>query len=517
MQAEVLTVCCYGVEVRLVDDAGLGLCQRLRETLPPEFAAPAAPAAVAVTYRVTLVTPPGDSATNEFLITCDDVELCIAGSDDEAYGWLRRDIDQAVARRAPGQLFVHAGVVGWRGVGIVIPGRASIGKSALVVELVRRGAVYYSDVFAVLDAEGRVHPYRGMIGRGAEGNYQDLRLVREEDATQPLPIGLIVNGAYDSEVIWQPRVVRGPHAALALADSTVLPREQAAGIQQLAELVAASAIELRGPRGEAYEVAALLLDMVDGALISRALDVAGDNLGRMVDDLARIAVLRLHAPEGRVEITPRRLQAVPFVRLTDFLSPEDHQRLLTSVLAWEHEFQESGIVTADGAGRIDHQSRKSRTLQTDRLEAHWELFDGPLRAILPAVRQQLGIPWFRLGALERQLTAHGRGGFFVPHVDTGDPRVEDRRISCVYYFHQTPKRFSGGELKLYDMWITPTGSTGAGTYTELEPLDNSLVFFPSDAFHEVCPVYPETDAFADCRFTVTIWLWEERQPSASPS
>ena len=141
------------------------------------------------------------------------------------------------------------------------------------------------------------------------------------------------------------------------------------------------------------------------------------------------------------------------------------------------------------------------------------MFDGRLRAMLPVVRQQLGIPWFQLGQVERQLTAHGRGGFFVPHVDTGDARVYGRRISCVYYFHQIPKRFSGGELKLYDMWSTPTGSTGAGTYTTFEPLDNSLVFFPSDAFHEVCPVYPETDAFADSRFTVTIWFWEAEAPA----
>ena len=28
----------------------------------------------------------------------------------------------------------------------------------------------------------------------------------------------------------------------------------------------------------------------------------------------------------------------------------------------------------------------------------------------------------------------------------------------------------------------------------------------------VCPVDPETDAFADSRFTVTIWFWEPVKP-----
>jgi SM-20-related protein len=513
MQAEALTLRCYGVAIHVVDEAELGLCQRLRESLPPEFAAPSEPSAISVAYQVTAVVPPGQREPGEFLIRCDDVPVFATDSEDEAYRWLRWDIEQTVARRAPHMLFVHAAVVGWRGVGIVIPGRATIGKTSLAIELVRRGAVYYSDTFAVLDEQGLVHPYRRSIDPPGERSYQDLRLVREDGAVEPLPIGLIVSGGYVADTLWSPVVVRGPQAALPLVDSTVLPREQATLLPQVVAQVAAGAVGLRGTRSEAQEVAALLLDIVDDALVSRALDAAGDNLGRLADDLARVVESRLQSPDGRNVSPPRRLQAAPYVRITDFLAPEDHQRLLQSALAWEEEFQESGVVGADGKKEVDHHSRKSRTLQSKRLEELWELFEGPLRAMLPAVRQQLGIPWFHLGKIERQLTAHGRGGFFVPHVDTGDSRVEGRRISCVYYFHRQPKPFRGGELKLYDLWITPTGSTGAGTYTMLEPTDNSLVFFPSDAFHEVCLVEPESDAFADSRFTVTIWFWQAEQPS----
>ena len=65
MQSEELVLGCYGVEVRLVDAAGLGLCRRLREELPPEFVeagppappapapAPPASAGAAVAYAVT--------------------------------------------------------------------------------------------------------------------------------------------------------------------------------------------------------------------------------------------------------------------------------------------------------------------------------------------------------------------------------------------------------------------------------------------------------------------------------
>lgn len=512
IQPEALNLCCYGVEMRLVDEAGLGLSAYLRDALPPEFVTPSAPAEMSVSYVVTVSAPAQDVETADYLISCDDMPVFATASEDEVYAWLRWDIEQTVARRSPQLLFVHAGVVGWRGVGIVIAGRAAIGKSTLVAALVRRGAVYYSDRFAVLDRAGRVHPYRCMIGPGDDERPPDLRLIREDGATAPLPIGLIVNGAYAPETVWWPKIVRGPHAVLPLVDNSVLPREQAAQLSPISAQIASNAVGLHGPRAEAEETAALLLDVVDDALVSRALDAAGDNVRRLADELARVASICLLTADGRVTTPLRHLQATRYVRVLNVLSTDEHERLLASTLAWEHAFPESGIVAGMEEDRVDYKSRRSRTLASGRLEDLGNIFDTRLRAMLPAVRQQLGIPWFPLTHVERQLRAYGRGRAFAPHVDAGDSRVYGRRISCIYSFHRTPRRFSGGELKLYDTWFTPTGSTGAGTYTLFEPIDNSLVFFPSDAFHEVCPVHPATDAFADCRFTFTIWFWEPTEP-----
>src|SRR4029077_15549253 len=100
--------------------------------------------------------------------------------------------------------------------------------------------------------------------------------------------------------------------------------------------------------------------------------------------------------------------------------------------------------------------------------------------IRAAVRRALGIPWFPVGKVERQLTVHESGGFFVPHVDTGSPIVAAPRISCVSFFPASPRRFRGGDLKLYDTWVTPSGTTGATTHTTIAPVDNSIVFFPSE-------------------------------------
>ena len=50
----------------------------------------------------------------------------------------------------------------------------------------------------------------------------------------------------------------------------------------------------------------------------------------------------------------------------------------------------------------------------------------------------------------------------------------------------------------------------ASTYAELEPADNSLVFFPSGLFHEVRPVRGGTAEFRDSRFALSMWYWTER-------
>ena len=106
--------------------------------------------------------------------------------------------------------------------------------------------------------------------------------MREDEPAEPLPIGLIVAGRLPAGGTWRPTIVRGAHAALPLVDSTVAARDQgdqAARLRQLAARVAPTVVTLRGPRPEAEEVAAQLLDLVDDALVSHALGAAGNGSG----------------------------------------------------------------------------------------------------------------------------------------------------------------------------------------------------------------------------------------------
>src|SRR5439155_21927898 len=78
---------------------------------------------------------------------------------DELFEPLENDLQMIVAEWARRRVFVHAGVVGWKGHAILIPGRSFSGKTTLTTALVRAGATYDSDEYAVLDDQGRVHPF----------------------------------------------------------------------------------------------------------------------------------------------------------------------------------------------------------------------------------------------------------------------------------------------------------------------------------------------------------------------
>jgi hypothetical protein len=326
---EELDLSYYGVHVHFVDAAGTELCSRLRETFPREDAAPSGSAVIPVSYVVTAGTPPGTEEHARYAASRDGVEVFSPATEEDVFRWLWHDIDLALAERSPQMLFVHAGVVGWRGLALVIPGPGKTGTSTLVAELVRRGAVYYSDTFAVLDEAGRVHRYARPLVLGDERRQpSDLRLEREEAPAEPLPIGLIVAGAYQPGCIWRPAIVRGARALWPLFEHTV--REKARRLMQIAGRVAPGVVTLQGPWAEATEVAGHLLDLVDDAFISHASAASRTGARSLSEDLARVAEMRFRSvsPEPAQPISrgpaARRLVAIvtPVHRLP--LSADEH-------------------------------------------------------------------------------------------------------------------------------------------------------------------------------------------------
>ena len=131
---------------------------------------------------------------------------------------LARDLMVHVANYAPDRVFLHAGVVAWRGRALVLPGTSFAGKTTLVAELVRAGATYYSDEYAVLDALGRVHPYA-----------RELQMRRPGSPEQTAVAVAQLNGTPASALRVSHRSVHGIQGVRSLASRARLRRHGGAG------------------------------------------------------------------------------------------------------------------------------------------------------------------------------------------------------------------------------------------------------------------------------------------------
>lgn len=185
---------------------------------------------------------------------------------DEVLAVLETDLQLYVAERARRRVFVHAGVVGWRGRALLLPGSSHAGKSTLVAALVRAGARYGSDEYAVLDASGRVHPYpRDPQVRDGDGRSATLPLgeLGGKAVRGALPVGLVAFARYEEGRRWRPRRLTPGQGALDLLAHTVPARLRPEGALAALRRVVERAPVWKGPRGEAEEAAAWLLESLE--------------------------------------------------------------------------------------------------------------------------------------------------------------------------------------------------------------------------------------------------------------
>jgi hypothetical protein len=184
---------------------------------------------------------------------------------DEALEAFAGDVELYVAERATRRVFVHAGVVGWRGRAIVVPGRSFSGKTTLVEELVRAGATYYSDEYAVFDPKGRVHPFpRPLSVRHDGGQVQERRPMESLGSVpgeRPLPVGLVAVTEYKPRVLgWRPRRLSAGQGVLELFAHAVAARRRPEAVLTALAGATADALILKGRRGEAGRAAATILE-----------------------------------------------------------------------------------------------------------------------------------------------------------------------------------------------------------------------------------------------------------------
>lgn len=264
--ADGLCFTAYGVNfgVRVNDPTAL---DRVQTCLPPGWQ-PAESPFVQNLYSLRVGGARPGSRTNNFhLLYFGLTQLARTMEREEVFDALEGHLHLTVAATARERVFVHAGVVGWNGRAIVIPGRSHSGKSTLVAALVRAGATYYSDEYAVLDANGHVHPFARPLSLRYPPLVRPRRCTAEElgghNGVEAIPVGLVALTRYQPGAEWQPKPISAGPAVLGMLRHTVPIRHRPeAALATLREMTP-RCLTLKGIRGDAGTVVGPLLEQVN--------------------------------------------------------------------------------------------------------------------------------------------------------------------------------------------------------------------------------------------------------------
>ena len=176
----------------------------------------------------------------------------------------------AVAERARNRVFIHSGVVGWRGKAIVIPANSFQGKTTLVAELVKRGAAYYSDEYAILDEAGLVHAFpRDLSVRDSDYWERDVPVeeLGGEIGSEPIPVGLVLLTQYREGSLWKPERLSPGQGMMEVIPHTIPRNYNAEFSLKVLNTAVRDAIILKMFRGEADEFAIKILSYFDNILL----------------------------------------------------------------------------------------------------------------------------------------------------------------------------------------------------------------------------------------------------------
>lgn len=252
---------CYGVQIAIRTN-DMRVMEALPKLLPPhsKMNTRGKPDSL---YSVWLA-PPTRSGRKPFHLLYSNEEQTARLRDPEILLLvLEREIQMAVAQKARRKVFVHAGVVGWRGSAIIIPAKSYAGKSTLVHALVRAGATYYSDEYAVLDEFGRVHPFARPLALRDETKVNRKMSFEElggKIGKRAIPVGTILATKYRERAKWRPQALTPGLGALELLANCVVARTGDPFVLQVLSRTAKQANILKSARGEADAVARQLLD-----------------------------------------------------------------------------------------------------------------------------------------------------------------------------------------------------------------------------------------------------------------
>jgi len=228
---------------------------------------------------------------------------------------------------------------------------------------------------------------------------------------------------------------------------------------------------------------------------------------------ARIRRLQPHDPVAGALgalLCGHRVPAAPplptkFLIERDFLEDEQIEQIRLLVRDRRDDFAPTAVLEASGTQEADSDTRRSESLTS--LGDLMEWFPERVATLVPGLRKRLRVPPFRAGLHSIKISAYHHGHFFGLHHDDNVGAAASRRFGFIYYFEFPPRRFSGGELILFDR--DPDSLLPTASFTNLAPVHNTLVIIPANTWHEVLPIHCPSEDWLAGRFTLSGWIHDD--------
>lgn len=233
-------------------------------------------------------------------------------------------------------------------------------------------------------------------------------------------------------------------------------------------------------------------------------------LGDALECYERVAALRPDDPKAlwlgavlggrQLPQPPPDAEPTPFVHRANFLPRQRCSELLALAIASRAQFEPAPFTEEMRQTLTETDSSRGKFVVDPRIVERkvrpWfeARLHGAFAEALPRLRMRRPAKYW----VEMAMSACLGGGFFSKHRDNGG-RFHTRLLNFIYYFHRQPKRFSGGDLLLYD-------GDGTGAFTRIGSQHNSIVFFPAACIHQVAAFDSDAADFGDARFAVYGWL-----------
>jgi len=184
--------------------------------------------------------------------------------------YLNSTIRAHVAAKTNSWIFVHAGVVEWKGRAIILPGQSHHGKSTLVSELIRIGAGYMSDEFAILDKDGFVHPFDRDLAMRFDGGEVQVDVSPDQFGSKrisgPLPAGMVLFTKFSAAGEWEPEEISVGNGILAAIPQVIPVSFNTKFALKVLNTTFNRAIIIKSDRGEAKETAPRILEYFDESI-----------------------------------------------------------------------------------------------------------------------------------------------------------------------------------------------------------------------------------------------------------